>query len=301
MSKMPQSVYRYIFDRSFGPQIVVIGLTLALLPLAPIPLELQRRLLDDAVANKDLDLLFKLGLFYLAAMFLTAGLKFAMRAQRELISASIVRKLRRSVFLAIYTHAPDHREELDNEVNEGAVVSMMGSEVEKLGGFAGSAISGPLFELGTLVVVLGYMFWVEPLVASIAVALYSPQLVIVPIFQARMNRLAQKKALKRLKIETLSDLLYFFPSRYGHVSQVKTINQADHDDHVTIYGIIRSIGVKKTYQSKIPTSEAIVEDINGDQIKVIWFHQAFIAKTMSAGQNVRLYALDSFLCAANAN
>ncbi|MGB0925327.1 MAG: ATP-dependent DNA helicase RecG, partial [Minisyncoccia bacterium] len=99
---------------------------------------------------------------------------------------------------------------------------------------------------------------------------------------------SQKKALKRLKIETLSDLLYFFPSRYGHVSQVKTINQADHDDHVTIYGIIRSIGVKKTYQSKIPTSEAIVEDINGDQIKVIWFHQAFIAKTLHAGQNVRL-------------
>jgi ABC-type bacteriocin/lantibiotic exporter with double-glycine peptidase domain len=40
------------------------------------------------------------------------------------------------------------------------------------------------------------MFWVEPLVASIALALYSPQFVIVPFFQARMNRLAQLKALK---------------------------------------------------------------------------------------------------------
>lgn len=200
MSKMPKSVYRYIFQRSRLQQAVVIGLTLALLPLAPIPLELQRRLLDDAVANKDLDLLFQLGLLYLGAMLLTAALKFAMRAQRELISARIVRKLRRSVFLAIYTNAPEHREELTNEVNEGAVVSMMGSEVEKLGGFAGSAISGPLFELGTLTVVLGYMFWVEPLVASIAVALYSPQLIIVPIFQARMNRLAQTKALEMRKL-----------------------------------------------------------------------------------------------------
>lgn len=99
---------------------------------------------------------------------------------------------------------------------------------------------------------------------------------------------SQKKALKRLSIETISDLLYFFPSRYGHVSQIKTIAESTHDDHVTIYGIIRSIGVKKTYQSKIPTSEAIVEDINGDQIKVIWFHQVFIAKTLHVGQNVRL-------------
>ncbi len=66
----------------------------------------------------------------------------------------------------------------------------------KLGGFAGAAISGPLFEIGTLIFVLGYMFWIEPLVASIALALYSPQFFIVPFFQARMNQLAQKKALK---------------------------------------------------------------------------------------------------------
>lgn len=99
---------------------------------------------------------------------------------------------------------------------------------------------------------------------------------------------SQKKALKRLSIETISDLLYFFPSRYGHVSQIKTIAESSHDDHVTIYGIVRSIGIKKTYQSKISTSEAIVEDINGDQIKVIWFYQTFIAKTLHVGQNVRL-------------
>lgn len=99
---------------------------------------------------------------------------------------------------------------------------------------------------------------------------------------------SQKKALKRLGIETISDLLYFFPSRYGHVSQIKTIAESTHNDHVTIYGIMRNIGVKKTYQSKIPTSEALVEDIHGDQIKVIWFHQAFIAKTLTIGQHVRL-------------
>lgn len=196
MARMPNSVYRYIFQRTYRQQIVVIALTLALLPLAPVPLELQRRLLDDAVAQKDLDLLGQLGILYLAAMLLSAGLKFAMRTQREFISAHIVRMLRKSVFLNIYTLAPKHRESLEDEIDEGTVVSIMSSEVEKLGGFAGSAISGPLFELGTLVSILGYMFYVEPLVASIALALYSPQFVLVPLFQIRMNRLAQIKALK---------------------------------------------------------------------------------------------------------
>lgn len=196
MARMPQSVYRYIFQRTYKQQVVVIALTLALLPLAPVPLELQRRMLDDAVATKDLDLLGQLGLLYLGAMLLSAVLKFAMRTQRELISAAVVRMLRNSVFYNLYTLAPDHRSADPNEIDEGAVVSIMSSEVEKLGGFAGSAISGPLFEIGTLCTILGYMFWVEPMVASIALALYSPQLILVPLFQIRMNRLAQEKALK---------------------------------------------------------------------------------------------------------
>jgi ABC-type multidrug transport system fused ATPase/permease subunit len=200
MNKMPHSVYRYIFNNSLRQQVIVVGLTLILLPLAPIPLELQRRILDDAVSKGDTDLLFKLGGLYLLTMFITAGFKFAMRTQRELISARIVRSLRRSVFYCMYTFVPklhpiQKPQDID-QVDEGAVVSMLSSEVEKLGGFSGSAISGPLFEIGTLFFVLGYMFWIKPLVASIALALYSPQFFIVPFFQARMNLLAQRKALK---------------------------------------------------------------------------------------------------------
>ncbi|MEP3052857.1 ABC transporter ATP-binding protein [Ascidiaceihabitans sp.] len=200
MRAMPASVYRYIFRYSKARQAVVIALTLMLLPLAPIPLELQRRMLDDAVANKDLDLLVWLGSLYVGALVLSAGLKLAMRVQRELISAKIVHTLRRSVFYCIYTITPPAKIKAsaagEDVVDEGAVVSMLSSEVEKLGGFAGAAISGPLLQIGTLITVLGYMFYIEPLVATIALALYSPQFIIVPIFQARMNRLAAKKALK---------------------------------------------------------------------------------------------------------
>lgn len=112
MKKMPLSVYRYILERSKWQQVVVVSLTLALLPLAPIPLELQRRMLDDAVAGKDFDLLIWLGTLYLGALFLAAALKFAMRYQREIISANIVRKLRFSVFFSIFTDAPDSREQI---------------------------------------------------------------------------------------------------------------------------------------------------------------------------------------------
>ncbi len=201
---MPKSIYRYIFANSLRPQLWVILLTLALLPLAPIPLELQRRLLDEAVANGDKNQLIRLSLYYLLALVIAAGLKLAMRTQRELISARIVHSLRASVYYCIYTVIPPvaikARSQEGQGVNEGAVVSMLSSEVEKLGGFSGSAVSGPLLQLGTLVFILGYMFWVEPVVASIALALYSPQFIIVPLFQARLNRLAGAKAIEVRKM-----------------------------------------------------------------------------------------------------
>lgn len=199
MRIMPPSVYQYIFRYSKWQQVVVICLTLALLPLAPVPLELQRRLLDDAVANQDVSLLIWLASLYIAALLAAALLKLAMRVQRELISARIVHALRRSVYYHIYTVTPPSllkaSDAGEDVVDEGAVVSMLSSETEKLGGFAGAAISGPLLQIGTLFVVLGYMFYIEPAVAAIALAFYSPQFVIVPIFQARMNRLAGEKAI----------------------------------------------------------------------------------------------------------
>lgn len=199
MRTMPQSVYRYIFEHSKWAQVVVIILTLGLLPLAPIPLELQRRLLDDAVANGDVELLIWLATLYVIALLASSTLKLAMRIQRELISAKIVHALRRSVYYHIYTVTPPSllqaSKQGEDVVDEGAVVSMLSSETEKLGGFAGAAISGPLLQIGTLFVVLGYMFYIEPLVAAIALGLYSPQFIIVPLFQARLNRLAGEKAI----------------------------------------------------------------------------------------------------------
>ncbi len=127
MRPMPGNVYAYIYRFSFRPQIVVVLLTLALLPLAPIPLELQRRILDDAIAVGDVDLLVRLGFFYLGALGLAALLKLAMKIQREFISAGIVHALRRSLYYCIYTIVPPAkwRGETEDRVNEGAVVSML--------------------------------------------------------------------------------------------------------------------------------------------------------------------------------
>ena len=98
----------------------------------------------------------------------------------------------------------------------------------------------------------------------------------------------QKKALARLGIETTRDLLYHFPVRYSNMSSVSTIAQSKHDEIVTIYGVINNPQIKKTYKSRIPTAEATLTDLEDNSIKIIWFNQAFIAKTLTDGQIVKL-------------
>jgi ATP-dependent DNA helicase RecG len=98
----------------------------------------------------------------------------------------------------------------------------------------------------------------------------------------------QKKALKRLGIETVRDLLYHFPTRYSHMSDVTTIAMADVGELVTIYGIIKNTKTGKTFTTKVPTAGADLVDISGDKIKITWFNQAFIAKKLTDGEGVKL-------------
>ncbi|MCA9352076.1 ATP-dependent DNA helicase RecG [Patescibacteria group bacterium] len=98
----------------------------------------------------------------------------------------------------------------------------------------------------------------------------------------------QKKALKRIGIETVRDLLYHFPTRYSHMSEVATIERAPIGEPVTLYGIIDKLKTGKTYTSRVPTASGVLTDINGDTVKVTWFNQAFIAKKLENGSSVKL-------------
>ncbi|MCZ6589114.1 MAG: ABC transporter ATP-binding protein [Alphaproteobacteria bacterium] len=193
---MPNSLYKYIIQKSGRAQIIAALFTLALVPLATVPLELQRRMLNDAVEGGNLSLLIQLGALYLGAILLSDSLKYAMNRVRGRISAQVTHALRHSVYYCVYTVVKPEswKHNAHHSVDEGTVVSMLSSEVEKLGGFAGQAISQPLLQIGTALFVVGYMLFIEPLVAGVALALYAPQLFIVPWIQGKINVLALSRA-----------------------------------------------------------------------------------------------------------
>ncbi|MCK5591786.1 MAG: ATP-dependent DNA helicase RecG, partial [Candidatus Pacebacteria bacterium] len=97
----------------------------------------------------------------------------------------------------------------------------------------------------------------------------------------------QKKALTRLKISTIEDLIFHFPSRYSDIAKIRKIVNIKDEDSVTVYGKIGKIKTRKAYQTKIPMAEGVIED-DTDKLKVIWFHQAYVAKMFPEGTMVSL-------------
>jgi ATP-dependent DNA helicase RecG len=98
----------------------------------------------------------------------------------------------------------------------------------------------------------------------------------------------QKKALKKLHIVTLRDVLYHFPSRYEYSSNAKLIRDVVVGEHVTIYGKITSLTTGKSFKSKTSKAEGVVHDDTG-KIKVLWFHQPYIAKLIQNDSLVKIY------------
>ncbi|MBI3572274.1 ATP-dependent DNA helicase RecG [Candidatus Kaiserbacteria bacterium] len=97
----------------------------------------------------------------------------------------------------------------------------------------------------------------------------------------------QKRALHKLSIRTLRDLLYHFPSRYERSGPSAQISSVASGAEVTLYGTIRKPDIRKTWKSQRPVAEAWLEDASG-RIKMMWFSQPYIAKSLADGMVVKV-------------
>src|SRR3989344_8480480 len=97
----------------------------------------------------------------------------------------------------------------------------------------------------------------------------------------------QKAGLKKLKIKTVHDLLYYFPSRYISSSTVLG-TELTTGQKVTVVGRVVSQKAKRTWKTRVPMAEMTIEDANGKHIKATWFHQAYMAKKVLQGTTISL-------------
>ena len=69
-------------------------------------------------------------------------------------------------------------------------ISLVVAELDPVGQFVGSAVAEPMLQGGILLSVLGYMAYLQPLIALVVLAVLSPQFVFVPLMQRAINKRA---------------------------------------------------------------------------------------------------------------
>jgi ABC-type multidrug transport system fused ATPase/permease subunit len=181
---IPPTLFRYVWATSRWHQVSLVVLTVAVFLLEIVPLELQRRAVNDLVKHRSFSLVIVLCAVYAGTVLVQGGTKLVVNVYRAWVAERATRDLRRRVHaLVSSTSAASSTPEA-----EGIQDSMIVSEVEPIGGFVGESIAEPLLQVGILCSVLAYMIHLDLWMAGAAVALFVPQLIFIPLMQGAMNR-----------------------------------------------------------------------------------------------------------------
>jgi ABC-type multidrug transport system fused ATPase/permease subunit len=181
---LPRTLAGYIVRFTGGHQLALAALSVVVFALSAIPLELQRRIVNEAIYEGAFEPILWLALAYAGLALAEGAIKLMLNIYRGWVSERAVRHLRR---LALGSAAAP-------EI-EGLELSMVLSEVEPIGGFVGASVSEPLLQGGILAAVFGYMVYLEPWLAAASFLVFLPQLVFVPLMQNAINRRVQQRVL----------------------------------------------------------------------------------------------------------
>ena len=181
---LPTTLFAYIRRTSGRHQLALAVLSVVVFALSAVPLELQRRIVNDAIGKGEFRPILWLAIAYIGVALAEGGTKLVLNIYRGWVSENAVRHLRR---VALRSPAM--------QGGKAVELSMVLSEVEPVGGFVGAALSEPLLQGGILVAVFGYMVYLNPGLAALSFLVFAPQLVFVPLLQAAINRRVERRVL----------------------------------------------------------------------------------------------------------
>ena len=95
------------------------------------------------------------------------------------------------------------------------------------------------------------------------------------------------KALGRLRISTVEELLYHLPQRYEDISQIQSVQGLVKGQDAVVFGQLGGLKTRKAWKSRVPIAEGWIED-GSARIKIMWFNQPYLAKMLTNGMYVKL-------------
>jgi ABC-type multidrug transport system fused ATPase/permease subunit len=198
---MERSLFRYIFQHTWRNQLLLLLVTAISFPLLYINLEIPKRIINQAIGGKNIpatllgfdvtqvSYLMGLSFLLLALITINGGIKYWLNVYSGVIGERTVRRLRHDLYQQVLRFPlPQFK-----TMSAGEIIPMIVSETEPVGGFIGESVSVPVFQGGLLVTYLAFIFNQDLWLGLAAVALYPPQVFLIPRLQSKVNLLAKER------------------------------------------------------------------------------------------------------------
>jgi ABC-type multidrug transport system fused ATPase/permease subunit len=184
-----RSLFYWASAGNFKLQLILVVVILLVVIARVLPLEMQKRIINDSIALKNLDGLFVYCAIYLAAITTAGALKLAINYLQALIGEKAMSNMRKE----LYEHILSLPLGFFRTTQPGMVVSSLMTELSAAGTFAGMAFAVPVTNILTLLAFAVYLLWLNPLLAAATLLIYPVVVFIIPILQKRANKANQRR------------------------------------------------------------------------------------------------------------
>jgi ABC-type multidrug transport system fused ATPase/permease subunit len=184
-----RSLLSWVFDGNLKLQLALLAVIAVTVFARVLPLEMQKRIVNQAISLRNLDLLLIYCGYFLAAVVVASGCKFLINILETLISQRVLVRMRRELYRHILTLPLN----FFRNTQPGFVVNAIVNELAVPSNFAGMAVSTPVANLLTLLAFAAYLLWLNPLLAVVSLSIYPAAMLLIPFLQKRANLANQKR------------------------------------------------------------------------------------------------------------
>ncbi len=182
-------LFYWILRRHRAMQLFLLLVIVITLFFKVFPLEMQRRIINEAIYLKDTHLLFLYCGLYIGAVTIAGLLKYVTNVLQLYIGQKILVEMRTE----LYHHVLQLPLQFYRKMQPGTVISAMTAELNAIGFFLGGALAIPITSVLTFVVFIGFMFNLNPLLAMLSMGVYPVEIIVIPFLQKKYNRLNKKR------------------------------------------------------------------------------------------------------------
>ncbi|MGB1236996.1 MAG: ABC transporter transmembrane domain-containing protein [Pseudomonadales bacterium] len=194
--KLSQFIYRY----SRAEQLKVLSVTVLVFPLLYLSLELPKTIINEAIEGEGMrqflgmsfepiSYLLMLCAALLFIVLLNGAFKMRINTFKGIIGERMVRRLRYQLLERVLRFPPSQFQ----RISQGEIIATVTSETEPLAGFIGDSLAQPLFQGGTMLTILIFMFVQDPILGLVSVSMIPLQAYLIPKMQKKLNRLKKQR------------------------------------------------------------------------------------------------------------